>query len=258
MKSFGFLALLTASTAACSLGAPVDVGPSAGVGMSDDPTEGSASAWGDETGGSDTGTGGAVPADFEEIDSSTSGAGGLEGDEGSTDGSGESSGSSDGWGAPAGDPQCPPGFLSAFDITDSASDQMGQNPGWLSDILFDRSTRISFEVWGAGVDHYGPIIWDTSGYASAFDAFANASGPMTGIVSEDAGWRMSLAPTDTFVFLTTADDNPQLGGAQLFGWLAPRYTSNDEIFGINAPYPGAYSDRFESGDRWVACYDPAS
>ena len=257
MKSVGLIVLLTASSAACSLGAPVDVGPSAGVGMGAHETEGIATAGDDESEGSDTdtGTGGAVPADFEEIDSSTSAADGLDSD---SSGDGESGGSSDEGGAAVGDPQCPPGFLVAFDITDADADQMGQHEGWLSDILFDRSSRISFEVWSAGVEHYGPIIWNTSGYASAFDAFASGSGPMTGIVSEDAGWRMSLAPTDTFVFLTAADDDPQAGGAHLFGWLAPQYTHNDEIFGINAPYPGAYSDRYESGDRWVACYDPAS
>ncbi|MEM6991807.1 MAG: hypothetical protein AAF721_14970 [Myxococcota bacterium] len=261
MGKVGFVVGVSLALVACSAGADPNAGLTIGVGASDDPMEAtgdaSASDEGDDESqggdaGSDTGT---TPADIDEQDTGNDAADEGTDSTGSTDDGSESS--SDG-AAPVGDPQCPPGFLVAFDVTDDDGDQMGQHQGWLPGILFDQSSRVSFEIWGTGVDHYGPIVWDTSGFAAAFDEFAAGSGTVTGLISEDGGWRMTLVPNETFVFVTGADDDPQIGGTHLFGWLAPRYTSNDEIFGINAPYPGAYVDRYESGDRWVACYDPAA
>ena len=223
-----------------------------------------ATDWDEDDSGSEGGTT-ISDADLDELDTSggadgggdsTTGAPDVEGD--TSEGGSESTdeGSSDG--APVGDPQCPPGFVVGFDVTDAAVDQLGNHCGWLPDVLLDQSDRISFEVWSASGQHYGPVIFDLSGYASAIESFGDCFGPVSGIVSEDSGWHMWLIPSDSYLFLTEAYDDPQIPDTHLYGWLANEHVSDDEIFGIDEPYPGAWSTRYESGDRWVGCYDPTS
>lgn len=245
---------------ACAAGAPNNDASLANVASGPSTGEASAAtAWNQDSGDATTevATGSGGDDDGDSGTSSDAGPDGTEGPAGdmsTTAGSSDDSGEESGGGV--GDFQCPPGFVVAFDITDGAGDQMANHCGWLTDILFSRGSRISFEVWSASSDHYGPIIWDTAGYSAVFDDYARCQGPVTGLVSEDNGWRMSLIPTDSYVFVTAADDDPQVGDTHLYGWLATRHISDDEIFGIDEPYPGAWSTRYESGDRWVACYQP--
>ena len=229
-------------------------GDGADHGQATDWDQGESSSDGDTTVGD---------ADIDELDTSDgaseSGSTGEPDVDGDTSSSGsESTEDTSDDGAPVGDPQCPPGFVVGFDVTDAAMDQLGNHCGWLPDVLLDESDRISFEVWSTTGDHYGPVIFDLSGYASAIEDFGNCSGPVAGVVSEDTGWHMWLIPSDSYLFLTEAYDDPQIPDTHLYGWLANEHVSDDEIFGIDEPYPGAWSTRYESGDRWVGCYDPAS
>jgi len=250
----------------CAAGGEGQDGVFGGVGSGAD--HGQATDW-DQDGSEDGTT--VADADIDELETSGgtgANSSGADGDgttgepevdaSDSSDGGSESTDESSDDGAPIGDPQCPVGFVVGFDVTDGAMDQLGNHCGWLPDVLLNQSDRISFEVWSASGQHYGPIIFDLSGYASAIESFGDCTGPVSGVVSEDTGWHMWLIPSDSYLFLTAAYDDPQIPDTHLYGWLANEHLSNDEIFGIDEPYPGAWSTRFETGDRWVGCYDPAS
>lgn len=229
-----------------------------------DGGHGQATDWDEDDSSSEGGTT-VADADIDELDTSsgtdgggdtTTGAPEVDGD--TSEGGSESTDESSSDGAPIGDPQCPPGFVVGFDVTDAAVDQLGNHCGWLPDVLLTQSERISFEVWSASGKHYGPVIFDLSGYASVIETYGDCTGPVSGVVSEDNGWHMWLIPSDSYLFLTEAYDDPQIPDTHLYGWLANEHVTNDEIFGIDEPFPGAWSTRYESGDRWVGCYDPAS
>ncbi|MEM6991808.1 MAG: hypothetical protein AAF721_14975 [Myxococcota bacterium] len=250
-RSLGLALVLSAP--GCATGADGNGHGAFGVGHGDGATAWDPAGGSDETGSGDDATGGGTSG-------STSGGGDSESGVDASDSSEGSSEGGDDNAAVVGDPQCPPGFLVALDVTDGLADDLGNGCSWIPSVLMSESTRISVEVWGGVQHHYGPTIFDLSGHEGAIEQFAICNGSLTPIMSEDGSYRLTLDAGRSAVILTDGDDQVGLGASLYRGVLANAHVAHDEVLGVGYTDATAWSDnaRYFAGDRWVTCYDPSA
>ena len=156
---------------------------------------------------------------------------------------------------------CPSGFSLAFDITDDVSDQMGGGCDWLWYNLFSLGTQISLEWWGNNGLHYGPSTWDLSGDISSIETnylgCSSYVGSDYNLPSSDGQFYMTLVQYNDLLHIHPYGEQAQFGTSFYYGRISPGYSQDDEIYAIGyADWGLAWQNRYESGDRFRACYAP--
>lgn len=154
---------------------------------------------------------------------------------------------------------CPAGFSLAFDITDDASDQMVGGCDWLWTNLFMLGDTISLQWWDTSGNTDGVAIWDLASEMASIQANYASCGSSGGdnyaMGSTDGLWYLTLVQYNDLLHITHWGDDPANGTDYYYGRISAGYTSNDEIYAVGfANWSDAWNNRYEDGDRFVACY----
>ena len=156
---------------------------------------------------------------------------------------------------------CPSGFSLAFDITDDSSDQMSNGCDWLWYNLFSLGTQISLEWWGSGGQHYGPSTWDLAADMSSIESnylgCSSSYGSNYNMPSSDGSFYMTLVQYNDLLHIHPYGDPAEDGTTFYYGRISPGYSQDDEIYAVGySDWSLAWQNRYESGDRFRACYAP--
>ena len=156
---------------------------------------------------------------------------------------------------------CPAGFSLAFDITDDATNQMLGGCDWLWNNLFSLGDTISLQWWATDGTTDGVAVWDLSAEITSIQANYASCGSSGGsnysLGSEDGLWYMTLVQYNDLLTITAWGDDPSNGTDYYYGRISAGYSSNDEIYAVGfQTWSDAWNNRYEDGDRFVACYAP--
>jgi len=156
---------------------------------------------------------------------------------------------------------CPTGFSLAFDITDDATNQMVGGCDWLWLNLFSLGDTISLQWWATDGTTQGAAVWDLGAEMASIQANYASCGTSGGsnysLGSEDGLWYLTLVQYNDLLSITAWGDDPSNGTDYYYGRISAGYSSNDEIYAVGFQnWSDAWTNRYEDGDRFVACYLP--